>query len=171
MDTDNLIIADSTPPLQRKTLQAFQYVDSGLSPKEALQLTNFKENISREAVCKFREKYRKYSLTKPKMVKSAYDQIHRILAAEPREVTQEKLTKDGEIIEITEKIVPTDSNILAAAGMVYDRYEPVQPEQAPAGGNTYIDLTAITVQVAELSTGRDNEVNKAQVPKMIEISP
>jgi hypothetical protein len=109
-----------------KTLAAIQLVDAGISPKEALQITNVKRNISNEAVSKFKAKYRKYSLSHPKLVKAANNQVSRILAGEPRQVDQQKVAKNGEIVNYVETIAPTDSNILAAASMVYDRVDPVQ---------------------------------------------
>lgn len=120
-----------TPKPQPKTLAAIQMVEAGLTPREALQVVNVKNNISDQAVSKFRKKYRLYSLAKPGMVRSAHQQIKRILAAEPREVEQQKVTKDGQVIDYKEIIAPTDANILAAASMVYDRYEPaIQHQQS-----------------------------------------
>lgn len=109
-----------------KTLEAIKLVDNGADPATALQITNNKANISRYAVDKFKVKYRKYSLTHPKMIKAANNQVTRILSGEVRLVDQQKVTKNGEIVNYTETIAPSDTNILAAASMVYDRVEPVQ---------------------------------------------
>lgn len=82
------------------------------------------------------------------MVRSAQNQIKRILKVRAREEAHRKVTKDGEVVEYTDNIYPTDSNILAAAAMVYDRYEPVKRDdagaQAPA---TYIDLSRYNILV------------------------
>lgn len=140
--------------LYKKTQTALKLMDAGVAPKEALQITNCKKDISWEAVKSLKEKYRKHSLTEPSTVKLAYKQIRRILQAESRGVVQQKMSKDGQVVEFTEQIAPTDSNILAAAGMVYDRYEPVRGQESGTGqGNTYIDLSSYRVS---LSTGSDN---------------
>jgi hypothetical protein len=124
-----------------KTLAAIQLVDAGISPKEALQITNVKRNISNEAVSKFKAKYRKYSLSHPKLVKAANNQVSRILAGEPRQIDQQKVAKNGEIVNYIETIAPTDSNILAAASMVYDRVEPVMRQVQSIN----IDISAINL--------------------------
>lgn len=159
-------IPKKEPKLQQKTLQAMRLVQAGFSPLEALQATNQKEKIAERTVYKLKENCKKHSLTEPSTVKLAYKQIRRILQAEAREVVQQKMSKDGQVVEITAQIVPTDSNILAAAGMVYDRYEPVQSQEpAAGGGNTYIDLSSYRV---ELSTGSDKPVSDSQVVDMVE---
>lgn len=117
--------SQNSPKYLSKTLTAINLVSAGLTPKEALQFTNLKRDITPNAVSKFKRKYEKYSLTNPTYVKLAGTQLKRILQAEPREVIQEKLNKNGEVITIIERITPNDSNILAAASMVYDRVEPI----------------------------------------------
>jgi hypothetical protein len=57
-------------------------------------------------------------------VKAAKSQLDRILQAQPRTVTQQKLGKDGQVIEYIETIAPPDSVIMTAVQSVYDRYEP-----------------------------------------------
>jgi hypothetical protein len=91
-------------------------------------------------------------LTEPGTVKLASNQIKRILRARAREVVKEKTVEVTEGIEtvkeVTQYIHPTDSNILAAASMVYDRYEPVRgQEQVQGAGNTYIDLSSYQVAI------------------------
>ena len=154
------------PKLQPKTLEAMKLVDAGLTPREALQVTNFKKNISSAGIAVFKNKYKKHSLTAPATVKLASHQVKRILAARAREEAHTKIGKDGQVIDYTDNIYPTDSNILAAAEMVYDRYEPVHSqEQAPPGGNMYIDLSSYQVS---LSTGSDNVPCDRQVVDMVE---
>lgn len=120
------IKTDSKPlNYQPKTLAAIKMVNHGVSPKEALQIVNNTDKISNVAVHKFKKKINKYSLTHPSTVKLAKNQIVRILAGEPREEVRQKVTKDGQVVEYTEKVYPTDTNISAIAFGVYDRYEPV----------------------------------------------
>lgn len=125
MDKTDVIEPEILPKYQPKTLQAMKLVDAGLPAKEALQAVNLKSNVTRAAVSRFKDKYKKYQLINPKTVKLAENQIKRILKGEAREVTQQKVSKDGEVVEYTEQIAPSDTNIIAAATMVYDRYEPV----------------------------------------------
>ena len=119
------IMPEQQPKLLPKTLEAFKLVEAGLTPKEALQAVNCTKKISPTSVSVFKRKLKKHQLTSPQTVKLANNQIKRILKGEAREVTQQKATKDGQVIEYTEQIVPSDTNIIAAASMVYDRYEPV----------------------------------------------
>ncbi len=139
IDTPTVI---PTPRRLRKTLDAFKLVEAGLTPRQALQTTNFRQTISGAAVSKFSPKFRQYTLTRPGTVKLAESQVRRILKAKAREVVKEKTVEVKEGIEtvkeITQYIHPSDSNILAAAGMVYDRYEPVR--QLDGAGNTQINI-------------------------------
>lgn len=107
-----------------KTLEAIKLVDNGADIMTALQITNNKSNIARATVHKFKAKYKKYSLTHPKMVKAANTQVQRILAGETRTIEQQKVNKAGKVVNYTEVIAPSDTNIIAAASLVYDRYEP-----------------------------------------------
>ena len=136
------------PKLLPKTLQAIKLVQAGLTAKQALQATNYKEVISARAQSKLREKCRKYSLTDDSTARLASNQIKRILKARAREEAHKKVTSTGQVVEYIDNIYPTDSNILAAASMVYDRYEPVKSqEQAQGQGNTYIDLSTYQVSI------------------------
>ncbi|MFA5340559.1 MAG: hypothetical protein WC332_02165 [Clostridia bacterium] len=97
------------PKLAPKTIQAMQYVDAGLTPRQALQAVNLKSNISNQAISKFNAKYKKYSLTTPKMQKLASKALQDCLSDKP----------------INGEILPSYTNKIAAASMVYDRIEPV----------------------------------------------
>jgi hypothetical protein len=136
------------PKLLQKTLDAIALVQNGADEKTALQITNNKLDISERAIYKLKDKIKKYSLTHPKIIKSANNQIKRILNGEVREVERTAVTKTGDIVKYQEVIAPSDSNILAAASMVYDRFEPVKgSDQEQGAGNTYIDLSQYQVQV------------------------
>lgn len=114
------------PRLTPKGLAQLTMIENGVDVKTALLLTNtYKDTVSPQAVSKARAKFKKYSLAAPSTIKSANSQIKRILSGETREITQQRATKDGKVVEFTEVIAPSDTNILAAASMVYDRYEPV----------------------------------------------
>ena len=140
--------AKTPAKLLPKTLDAIKLVQAGIDPKRALQITNGKETISERAIYSLKAKSRKYSLQAPALVRSAQNQIKRILTSEAREEAHTKVTGQGQVIEYTDNIYPTDTNILAAASMVYDRYEPVKPaDQGSGQPQTYIDMTSITNNV------------------------
>jgi hypothetical protein len=112
------------PKLQTKTKIAIDLVNKGVPEAQALQLANNNRQISGVAIHKFKHKLIKYSLKTPGTVKKAKSQLDRILSAQPREVKQQKLGKDGQVIEYIETIAPPDSVIMTAVQSVYDRYEP-----------------------------------------------
>ena len=127
-----------------KTLAAIQMVDAGISPREALQITNVKENISREAVTKFKAKHRKYSLTHPRMVKLAHNAVKDCLTDQP--ILSKRTDKQGN--EIIEENVPTWANKIAAATMVYDRAEPTRGN--PEVVNNNLTINAIPAAAQEI---------------------
>ena len=108
-----------------KTIKALNLMDQGIDPKTALQITNFKPIISPNAVTNLKKKYEKWSLKSPKTVKLAHRAVLDCLAGETSEIKSQKIDRNGQVVEITETIAPTVTNKLAAAAMVYDRYEPV----------------------------------------------
>lgn len=112
------------PKLQTKTKNAIELVNQGIPEAQALQMVNGNKQISNVAIHKFKHKLIKYSLKTPGTVKKAKSQLDRILSAQPREVKQQKLGKDGQVIEYIETIAPPDSVIMSAVQSVYDRYEP-----------------------------------------------
>jgi hypothetical protein len=139
-------ITEKQPKYLQKTLEAIKLVDNGADPTTALQITNGKANITRYAVDKFKAKYKKYSLANPSTVKSAHNQIKRILEAETRTLDQQKVTKDGQVVNYKETIAPSDSNILAAAAMVYDRFEPAKQPGDGSGGGLTVNVIPIAAQ-------------------------
>jgi len=138
---DQQLTEQTTPKYQPKTLAAIKMVNNQVDPYTALQLVNNKDKISAAAVCKLKKKVNKYSLTHPKLVKAAKNQVERILSGETREIEQQKVTKDGQVVDYIETIAPSDTNILAAAALVYDRYEPVIKQ----GLQINVDISAINL--------------------------
>lgn len=150
----------AAPPKQyRKSTDAIKLVMAGIDPAEALKMVNFKKTISAMAVHELKQKVRKYSLSAPSTVSLASKQIKRILKNDPRQEDHAKVSKDGQVIEYTDNVYPTDSNILAAASLVYDRYEPVASQAAPGQAIQHIDLSSYRVQInvnnSPKSTGQD----------------
>lgn len=117
---------EKQPKYLQKTLDAIKLVDMGIEPKQALQITNFKKDITPYAVTKFKKKYQKYSITAPKIQKLAHNAITDCLSDAP--IIQKRKDKQGN--EIVEEIPPTWTNKIAAASMVYDRTEPAIRQQA-----------------------------------------
>lgn len=147
MPESQTIPANNMPKTLQKTRDAILMVQAGIDPESALKYTNLKTKVSAKQVSVLRQKVKKYSLQAPSVVKSANNQLKRILAGEVRTVDKQAVTKAGEVVDYTEVIAPSDTNILAAASMVYDRYEPVKGQSAGPTGNTYIDLSQYDVKV------------------------
>ena len=133
----------------KKTKIALKLLAMGETAENALRLTNAKDTINRETVKVLEEKYRRWTLSSPTMAHLAHSQVKRILKSIPRRVKKEVVLKNGQTAEIIEQIVPSDTNILSAAMMVYDRYEPVRGEEDKDQCiQQYIDLSEYTFQVA-----------------------
>jgi rRNA processing protein Krr1/Pno1 len=137
-------IETNQPRMCQKTVDAIKLVAMGLQPQEALQITNHKSKITSEAVRKFNRKFDKYSLVKPDLVKLARNAVKDVLDNKP----------------INGDIYPTHSNKLAAASMVYDRFEPVKSQQAEAGTViTHIDFSVINNSLGvDLGVRKEKEV-------------
>ena len=130
----------------QKTVDAIKLVAMGLQPQEALQITNHKPKITSEAVRKFNRKFDKYSLVKPDLVKLARNAVKDVLDNKP----------------INGDIYPTHSNKLAAASMVYDRFEPVKSQQTEANQViTHIDFSVInnTINTSTDTQNKDNIID------------
>lgn len=138
MDTQQI---GNTPKQYKNTRAAIAMMDSGMDAKTALQIVNNTDKPAKATIYSLKAKYKKYSLTHPRTVKAASSQIKRILSGEAREIEQQKVTKDGQVVNYTEVIAPSDTNILAAASLVYDRYEPVIKQ----GVQVNVDISAINL--------------------------
>lgn len=91
-----------------RTKKVFQYMEMGLSTKEAYQLVKPGKDITRQHEHRLQKMFEKYSLSSPKFAKLANKAIEDTLAM--REISGQK---------------PTVSNRLAAASMVLDRIDPI----------------------------------------------
>jgi hypothetical protein len=104
------------------------------------------------------------------MVKAARNVVADVMAGKGIEITKEVTDKNGEKIEVKELVaVPTASNRIAAASMVYDRFEPVVTIQQHTGTITHaVDLSQYSnrevmdiepcTQVCEITDGKDKDV-------------
>jgi hypothetical protein len=115
--------------LRKTTRRALKLVNDGIEPVKALQIVNNKDDLDPTTIRRFKNNVLKYSLKTPGTVKKAKSQLDRILSAQPRELKQQKLGKDGQVIEYIETIAPPDSVIMSAVQAVYDRYEPAVQQQ------------------------------------------
>jgi hypothetical protein len=113
------------PKYYQKTQAAFAMLDAGVKPEIAVQLLNNTNKPARSTVSLLKAKHKKYSLTAPKMQKLAHSAIQDCLTDQPIKQAIIKKDKDGNAIEIIEETVPSWTNKIAAASMVYDRCEPI----------------------------------------------
>lgn len=152
------ITNETQPRYLQKTLDAIKLVDMGIEPKQALQITNFKKDITAQAVHKFKKKYNKYSLTAPKIQKLAHNAITDCLSDAP--IIQKRKDKQGN--EIVEEIPPTWTNKIAAASMVYDRVEPVIRQNANLNLNVDVHPVDLSLYLnAQSGVIQDSNVQDA----------
>jgi hypothetical protein len=137
--------SDKTLPKQpkyaQKTIDAINLVSAGLDPTKALQAVNYRNDITPQAVNKFKKKFQKYSLKHPKLLKLAHNAVKDCLTDQP--IINRRKDKQGN--EIIEENAPTWANKIAAASMVYDRAEPTKQPEAPGGGLT-VNIIPIAAQ-------------------------
>lgn len=153
----------------KKTLQAIQMVQAGIAAEDALKMVNLKDTISAKQVSVLRAKVKKFSLTEPSMVSLAQKQVKRILKGNTRILNQQKVLSNGDVVDYKEQIAPSDTNIIAAASMVYDRFEPAVQVHEHTGTITHaVDLSQYSngevldidpsTQVCEITDGKDDNV-------------
>lgn len=97
-------------------------------------------------------KLKKYSLTSPKIVRSAHKAIKEIIEMVPYEA--EKVTIDkatGQPITYIDKIYPTQANRLQASAMVMDRYDPPEKDQNKQAPQIVAAKFTINIGKEELS--------------------
>lgn len=121
---ETIVQTDKQPRYYEKTAIALKMMDAGIDARKALQVVHNKAKVANQTVSSLRQKHRQYSLAKPRTVALAQKAILDTLKGETSEIRQQKVGKAGQVIEYTEIIAPTVTNKLAAAAMVYDRYEP-----------------------------------------------
>jgi len=107
------------PRMYQKTLDAISIVNAGVEPAKALQLVNNGRKVSGTSVSLFKSKLKKHSLSSPKIVKLAHNAI--------KDCLEDKAIND--------EIYPSYTNKLAAASLVYDRYEPAIKQVASLNVN------------------------------------
>jgi hypothetical protein len=138
MDQNTQETTQKQPKLLKKTLQAVNLVNHGMSERDALQVVHNKDKISNAAISKFKAKVNKYSLSSPKIQKLADSQLKRVLEGRPRIVEIPLTDKAGVLVkddagnQVMTQVatIPTDTNTVAVLGMVYDRTQPAVKMQA-----------------------------------------
>ena len=136
-DPDGLLRLEPAPEpkMTSRTRQAMKLVlEHQVEPKDALILAHGRA-VDRSAVTAFKAKVARYSLTRPAMVKLAHDVVKNTLSGQVDTYTTQKLHRDGTVMTVTETLVPTHTNKLAAAAMVFDRAEPVIRQNVNLNGD------------------------------------
>lgn len=160
-------MARDSKKMYKKTETALKMMAIGETARAALETVNDKKNVSRGAVYDLKQKYKKWSLTQPNVVKLAHSQVKRILKAEPRQVTRYKMEQGRPVVDSVQEVAPSDTNILAAAVMVFDRYEPVVQHSIQAK----IDILAHPVDLSLYSRPEVLDVDEVGVIDMVKDSP
>jgi len=128
--------------LSPKGMEQMTLMQHGMDAHTALLLTNpHKDTISKQSVSIVKKKFKIYSLQNPGIVKLAHNVIKDVLAGQGIEI----IGKSG----TTETVaIPSATNRIAAAAMVYDRYEPVRSVQEatqqvihPVNIGTFLNIT------------------------------
>jgi hypothetical protein len=96
------------------------------------------------------------------MVKAMTSQVKRILRNRAREEAHTKVTAMGQVVEYTDNVYPTDSNILAACAMVADRVDPIIHQSA----NLNLNVECSPVDLSDLlnrgQSGGDGQLEQQQ---------
>ena len=100
-------------------------INHGVDPKEALELATGKP-VPKRTVDGFKDKVRRYALTAPSLVKAARNVVKDAMQFKAVEINQQTVNKQGQVVEYTEKIIPSYTNALAASAMVLDRDQPIK---------------------------------------------
>jgi len=120
------LFAAPEPQMYGKTARAMKLViEHGCTPKDALLMVRNGGNVPDRTLKEFKRKVARYSLTRPAMVKLAHNCVENVLKCVPNVLTTQKMDKNGQVVDIVEQVIPTHTNQLAAAAMVFDRAEPV----------------------------------------------
>ncbi len=83
---------------------------------------------------------RRYDLTNKTFIKLASKVVKNILSGEPTEIKKDVVGKDGQVVEITERIYPSHPVRLEAAKMSYDRYQPVKGNDTGVSNISFIQI-------------------------------
>lgn len=94
----------------------------GLEKNAAFKLASGKDRFTAQAVCAQEKKFKKWSLARPSLIKSATKAIEETLKMSPVEMEVFN-PKTGTVENI--KQYPSFTNRLTAAGMIVDRADPI----------------------------------------------
>ena len=112
--------------LSHKTRKAIALVvDHGVAPKEAMILTGCAKTVNPQTISAFKGKVEKYSLQRPVMQKLAHQALRDTLEGKEARYDAVKVFSNGAKVPYQEVIVPSYTNKLAAAAMIYDRVDPL----------------------------------------------
>jgi hypothetical protein len=135
-DPDGLFSGGKPPQLYGKTKRIINLINNhGHEPREAIKLVTGNTTPNRNTVADIRQKAARYSLQRPAMVKLAHKVVADTLKGKADQIHQQKVNKDGQVVDFIEQIAPTHTNKLAAAAMVFDRAEPVIRQNVNLNGD------------------------------------
>jgi hypothetical protein len=143
VEIENSTFIDSSgrkrPKLHGKTEKVLNLaVNHGVAAKDAFIFVNGKPP-SAGTLTSLKDKIAKYSLTAPGMVKLAHNALRDTLKGKEYGYDAVKILGNGEKIPYTEKIIPSYTNKLAAASMVFDRVEPIINRNVNLNINAEVD--------------------------------
>jgi hypothetical protein len=150
----------------KKRLNQFKMLDSGCTALDTLKISNNKATISKQAAHQLIHEYKKYQLASPELIQLSHKVIKEALKGKEHTYTAQKVTPKGDVVDYKEVIAPTYANRLAAASMVYDRFDPVKQT---GSGNGESQPHPINLQLY-INVGAQIMPNNSSV-KAIDIPP
>ena len=154
-----------------KTLKACELIHAGLEPKEALKAVNQRE-VTSWAVDRLKMKYKRWSLTRPSMVKTASKVMADVLKGIPREEAHNKVTSLGEVISYTDNVYPSHHDQVDVAKLVYAHVEPLVLDDPTRINNNIIQLDARTTErIAQLMIKRPACLPEPLVDLSVDVEP
>lgn len=131
---------ESLPKMNDKQLAYQMLRQSNVPPQKASKAVGYHPSYGYH----LDKKLQKYSLKTKKMVNLAHKAVKETLEMKPLEIEHERVLKTGEVVKRKEKILPSHTNRLTAAQMIYDRIEPIVRDEQ-------LQDTNITVQLINFS--------------------
>jgi hypothetical protein len=137
-DTITDAIGRKRPEIYSKTQEMTKLVlEHGIDEKTAYTLVKGHPPTD-SSLSRFKDKVQKFSVTAPPMVKDARNVLRNAMRFKAVEIEQEAVNRKGEVVQYTERIIPSYTNALAAASMVLDRDQPVVHKSVSMTGNVSI---------------------------------
>jgi hypothetical protein len=153
--------------ISRKMKQTLELaVEHGIDPKQAYALVNGKIP-SKATLGRVKDKARRMSLTAPAMVKLAHQAVRDTLEGKEARYDAVKVFSNGKREAYQEVIVPSYTNKLAAAAMIFDRDQPIKGQQ----GDQAPSFTHVNMNVYLNKDDRFSATETATETKVIDVEP